>query len=82
MGKDIAVSTFLANKDSYHPIAAKMVATDLGATGVKDVDGGDEEKTDKMTSCSGFYSRNILLVGLLALSVAAVTFSRATLKAK
>lgn len=29
MGRDIAVSTFLANKDFYHPICAKMVALDL-----------------------------------------------------
>ena len=29
MGKDIAVSTFLANKDIYHPIASKMIAIDL-----------------------------------------------------
>lgn len=29
MGKDIAVSTFLENKDFYHPIAAKMLAADL-----------------------------------------------------
>jgi leukotriene-A4 hydrolase len=29
MGRDLAVSTFLANKDFYHPIAAKMLASDL-----------------------------------------------------
>lgn len=29
MGKGIAVTTFVANKDFYHPIAAKMIATDL-----------------------------------------------------
>lgn len=29
MGKDIAVSTFLAHKDIYHPIASKMIAIDL-----------------------------------------------------
>mmetsp|Transcript_3578 Transcript_3578/g.8032 ORF Transcript_3578/g.8032 Transcript_3578/m.8032 type:complete len:431 (+) Transcript_3578:381-1673(+) len=32
MGRDIAVSTFLENKDFYHPIAAKMVASDLDTT--------------------------------------------------
>jgi leukotriene-A4 hydrolase len=29
MGKDLAVETFLRNKDFYHPIGAKMVASDL-----------------------------------------------------
>lgn len=29
IGKEIAVQTFLANKDFYHPIGAKMVASDL-----------------------------------------------------
>lgn len=29
MGKEIAVETFLRNKDFYHPIGAKMVASDL-----------------------------------------------------
>jgi leukotriene-A4 hydrolase len=29
MGKDIAVSVFLSNKDFYHPIGAKMIASDL-----------------------------------------------------
>jgi leukotriene-A4 hydrolase len=29
MGKRLAVKTFLANKDFYHPICAKMVASDL-----------------------------------------------------
>ena len=29
MGRNLAVSTFLSNKDFYHPICAKMVAQDL-----------------------------------------------------
>jgi hypothetical protein len=31
MGKEVAVETFKKHKDSYHPIAAKMIASDLGA---------------------------------------------------
>lgn len=62
MGKDIAVSTFLENKDFYHPIAAKMVASDL------------EEKKKKSTSCGGLVMTNLqnplVIGGLLALSVA------------
>ena len=33
IGKDVVVDTFLANKDFYHPIAAKMLATDLKVAG-------------------------------------------------
>lgn len=29
IGKDIAIDTFLQHKDTYHPIAAKMIAIDL-----------------------------------------------------
>ena len=29
MGKDLAVETFLKNKDFYHPIGVKMIAIDL-----------------------------------------------------
>lgn len=29
VGKSIAVKTFLANEEFYHPIAAKMIARDL-----------------------------------------------------
>jgi leukotriene-A4 hydrolase len=37
MGKDLAVSTFLQHKDFYHPIATKMIATDL-SVGMKKKD--------------------------------------------
>ena len=33
MGRALAVSTFLANKDFYHPICVKMVAQDLKVSG-------------------------------------------------
>lgn len=33
MGRELAVSTFLANKDFYHPICVKMVAQDLRVSG-------------------------------------------------
>lgn len=33
MGRQVAVSTFLANKDFYHPICVKMVAQDLRVSG-------------------------------------------------
>jgi len=33
MGKQLAVIAFLQNKDFYHPICAKMIASDLKAAG-------------------------------------------------
>jgi len=41
VGRHLAVQTFLSSKDFYHPIAAKMLATDLGA----DVDTDTDTKT-------------------------------------
>ena len=40
MGKDLAVATFLENKDFYHPICVKMVAQDLkvGSAATKLID--------------------------------------------
>ena len=35
MGKQLAVETFLENKDFYHPICVKMVAADLSEKRVK-----------------------------------------------
>jgi Leukotriene A4 hydrolase, C-terminal len=32
MGEELAVETFLQHKDSYHPICAKMVASDLSVS--------------------------------------------------
>lgn len=32
MGSDLAVKTFLAHKDIYHPICSKMVASDLSVS--------------------------------------------------
>jgi hypothetical protein len=36
-GQDIAVSVFLSSKDFYHPIAAKMIASDLMIDKKKDL---------------------------------------------
>lgn len=61
MGKDIAVSTFLANHTFYHPIAAKMVATDLNLNQDAKASGGGATKT-----------RNTLVIGGLVIAVASV----------
>lgn len=84
MGKDVAVSTFLENKDFYHPIAAKMLATDLRSE--------DKEKPYAATSSPialdekkklGTFILNIqkplLIGGILALSAA---FGLALLRGK
>ena len=31
MGKSLTVETFMAHKDFYHSVCAKMIASDLGA---------------------------------------------------
>jgi leukotriene-A4 hydrolase len=61
MGKDIAVSTFLENKDFYHPIAAKMVASDL-----------DPSKSEKKKEGGVLSSLQnpLVLGGVLAISAA------------
>jgi leukotriene-A4 hydrolase len=65
MGKELAVSTFIKNRDFYHPIAAKMIATDL-----------DElTKKAKEYGCGGMELKKILkkpmvVGGVLALTAA------------
>ena len=44
MGKEIAVKTFLANREFYHPIAAKMVATDMSVGKANEDDDGKSKK--------------------------------------
>lgn len=34
-GKDLAVSTFMKYRDTYHPLTSKMIAQDLGVTAAK-----------------------------------------------
>eukprot|EP00984_Skeletonema_dohrnii_P028314 scaffold18247_cov102-Skeletonema_dohrnii-CCMP3373.AAC.3 len=43
MGKEIAVKTFLENREFYHPIASKMVATDM-SVGKTEEDGESKSK--------------------------------------
>jgi len=49
MGKDLAVTTFLEHKDFYHPIGAKMVASDLMVENTKAV-GESKQETSKDTT--------------------------------
>lgn len=68
MGKDIAVPVFLSHKDFYHPIGAKMVASDLMiGKQLNDSDGGGA------SDGAGWLSRNnkmVLAVGVAAIAVA------------
>eukprot|EP00584_Thalassiosira_punctigera_P013610 CAMPEP_0172574672 /NCGR_PEP_ID=MMETSP1067-20121228/136821_1 /TAXON_ID=265564 ORGANISM="Thalassiosira punctigera, Strain Tpunct2005C2" /NCGR_SAMPLE_ID=MMETSP1067 /ASSEMBLY_ACC=CAM_ASM_000444 /LENGTH=665 /DNA_ID=CAMNT_0013367305 /DNA_START=11 /DNA_END=2008 /DNA_ORIENTATION=- len=62
MGRDVAVSTFLGNRDFYHPIAAKMVASDLDST-----------KSEKKKTLGGLVCglpRPLVIGGVLVLSAA------------
>jgi len=59
MGKKLAVETFLENKDIYHPICAKMVATDLS------------EKKKRSSSSKYTTLEQILLWSAAGLAVAA-----------
>ncbi|KAL7533149.1 hypothetical protein ACHAWF_004363 [Thalassiosira exigua] len=60
MGKDVAVSTFLENKDFYHPIAAKMIATDLKP----------EEKKKIWDAVGELRKKPLVVGGVLAISAA------------
>ncbi|KAL7499026.1 hypothetical protein ACHAWT_009622 [Skeletonema menzelii] len=64
MGKDIAVKTFLANREFYHPIAAKMVATDMSVGKADEKDG--ESKSKKKEGVS------LMVVGAVVVVAAAV----------
>ena len=61
MGKDIAVSTFLENKDFYHPIATKMLASDLNPSK------SDKKKAGGVLSS---LENPLVLGGILAVSAA------------
>lgn len=65
MGKEIAVKTFLANREFYHPIAAKMVATDM-SVGKANEDDDDGESKSKKKSVS------LAVVGAVIVVAAAV----------
>jgi leukotriene-A4 hydrolase len=61
MGKDIALKTFLANREFYHPIAAKMVANDMSVGKSQD---GESKRKKKGIS--------LIVVGAAIVVVAAV----------
>ena len=69
MGKDLAVSTFIENRDFYHPIAAKMIATDLDE-GTKKAKGSGRSGTELKI----FLKKPLVVGGILALS-AAISFA-------
>lgn len=58
MGKDLAVDAFLKNKDFYHPICAKMIASDLKLT-VKE---SSEADVDSRKS----YLKLAIIIGAIA----------------
>ena len=65
MGKELAVSTFIENRDFYHPIAAKMIATDLDEATKKAKGSGPGGTELKI-----FLKKPLVVGGILALSTA------------
>jgi leukotriene-A4 hydrolase len=56
IGKDVAIATFLKNRDIYHPIAAKMIAIDLKVA--------MEEESSSNTNASLLIGVAIVVVGI------------------
>ena len=68
MGREVAISTFLAHKDFYHPICVKMVAHDL-------------KVSEKVAERSGSQISPMLVLGVTAaLAGVAIAFLRANRK--
>ena len=67
MGKDIAVKTFLANRDFYHPIAAKMVATDMSVEKTEDGESKSKKKKGITLMAVGV---GAVVVGVAAVGIA------------
>jgi leukotriene-A4 hydrolase len=67
MGKDIAVKTFLANRDFYHPIAAKMVATDMSVGKTEDGESKSKKKKGITLMAVGV---GAVVVGVAAVGIA------------
>ncbi len=78
MGKEAAVKAFLEHRNFYHPIAAKMVATDLCVGVAKDEEDGAIENVAAPT-CK--VNKSLLIGGVLAVAaVVGITFVRARRK--
>lgn len=70
MGKEIAVKTFLANKDFYHPIAAKMVAADLSSATSEEKKTEPKETATSACGIASYLKNPIVIGGALAVSAA------------
>mmetsp|Transcript_21845 Transcript_21845/g.27840 ORF Transcript_21845/g.27840 Transcript_21845/m.27840 type:complete len:117 (-) Transcript_21845:71-421(-) len=69
-GKQIAVQTFLDNKDFYHPIAAKMLAGDLGATVSEE--SNETESESKACTIFGIPFRTFIIGTTAIISIGAL----------
>jgi hypothetical protein len=90
MGKDVALQTFAENAAFYHPIAAKMLAKDLGVTlengdknGTASAGGKDAaskkpkgRRSSSMTGCSIFNPAMVLCAGAVLVGYAYTRSSR------
>ena len=64
MGRDLAVDAFLKNKDFYHPICAKMIASDLKLTAAKPSNETVQSTSDRSDS----YWKVAAIVGTIAMA--------------
>jgi len=70
----LARTTFLANREFYHPIAAKMVAGDLAADEGEDEEGEARDSTSPTTSSTG--KRLIIMAALVGLALVGMAVVR------
>merc|ERR1712194_105579 len=70
MGKELAVKTFLANKDFYHPIAAKMVAADLSSATPEETKPESKETAASECGIVSYLQNPSVIGGVLVVSAA------------
>lgn len=72
MGRDLAVDAFLKNKDFYHPICAKMIASDLKLTAAKPAN----EPVPSTSDDSNSYWKMAAIVGAIAVTTSLILSRR------
>ena len=64
-GRELAIGTFAANKESYHPICRKMVASDMEKA-IKRSQEGAPSSSSSSSSSSDFYAGLGFGIGIAA----------------
>mmetsp|Transcript_3711 Transcript_3711/g.5398 ORF Transcript_3711/g.5398 Transcript_3711/m.5398 type:complete len:94 (-) Transcript_3711:431-712(-) len=66
-GKSVALDTFLQNADFYHPIARKMVASDLGVSIQTEASTSEEESKARKEKSTPFIFAGVAIMAGVAL---------------